>query len=175
VRSDLVELPTLYAECELALTPFPVAFKQKVRGGETTGLALNEAAADARTNIISRLASWSGMVADERGVARPARRDVPCLAAFLASHLDWLLAHPAGPDFVDEVAAMAATARRAGRPDAVPQLELGRCVEEDCDRPLFATTAAQDTRSSVQVRCESGHVWRSNEWLLLARRFDQGS
>lgn len=174
VRDNMIELPKLYEECESSLTRFPFAFEERVSGGEMKGLCLNEASVNARLDIISVLATWSGMVAEERGLTRSARRDVPDLAAFLTRHLDWLLAHPAGPYFADEVVAMTAIARRVSRSGAVLHLPLGHCVEEDCDGALFATRIAEDAPSSVQVCCEAGHVWRSHQWLALARRLSQG-
>jgi hypothetical protein len=170
VRNDLGELPLLYEEFESSLTRFPFAFEERVSGGEMKGLCLNEASVNARREIISVLASWSGMVIEERRLTKSPRRDVPDLAAFLTCHLDWLLAHPAGPYFGDEVAAMAATARRASRSSPALRLPLGRCVEEGCDGGLYATGIAEDAQSPVQVRCEAGHVWQCQEWLALASR-----
>ena len=176
VRDDLGELPKLYEEFESSLTRFPFAFEERVSGGEMKGLCLNEASVDARREIISVLATWSGMVAKERRLAASPRRDVPDLAAFLTRHLDWLLAHPAGPYFGDEVAVMTATARRASRSGAVLRLPLGRCVQKDCDGGLFAARTADAAPSSVEVRCAAGHVWRCHEWLVLARQLRlQGS
>ena len=170
MRNDLSELPKLYEEFESSLIRFPFAFEERVSGGEMKGLCLNEASVNARLGIISVLASWSGMVAEERRLTRSPRRDVADLVAFLFRHLDWLLAHPAGPYFGDEVAAMTATARRAHLSDPVLRLPLGRCVEEGCDGGLFATRTAEGAPSSVEVRCEAGHVWRCHEWLALARQ-----
>jgi hypothetical protein len=133
VRDNMIELPKLYEECESDLTRFPFAFEERVSGSEVKGLCLNEASINARLDIISVLATWSAMVAEERGLTKPARRDVPDLAAFLTRHLDWLLAHSAGPYFADEVVAMTATARRASRSGPALRLSLGHCVEEDCD------------------------------------------
>lgn len=175
VRDDIAELPQLYRECESALTRFPFAFGLKVRGGERRGLALNEAAVNARLNIESVLTTWSKVVAGERRLTKLARRDVTDLATFLSAHLDWLLAHPVGANFADDIAAVAATARRASRPGAALHLNLGQCVHQDCGGPMFATRSAQDGPSSLQVRCEAGHVWRPDEWLLLARRVHQGT
>lgn len=170
VHDNIFELPTLYEELDSDLIRFPFAFEERVSGGEVKGLCLNEASINARSDIISVLATWSGMVAEERGLTRPVGRDVPGLTSFLSRHIDWLLAHYAGPYFADEVAAMTATARRASRRGPVPHLSLGYCVEEDCDEALYATRTGADARSSVQVRCAAGHVWQSHEWLLLASR-----
>jgi hypothetical protein len=170
VHDDIVELPKLYGEFESSLIRFPFAFEERISGGEVKGMRLNEASVNARSDIISMLATWSGMVAEERRLTKPIGRDVAGLAAFLTRHLDWLLAHPTAPYFADEVATMAATARRASRPRSVLRLPLGYCVEEDCDASLYAVGTAADARSQAQVRCEAGHIWQAHEWLVLASR-----
>jgi hypothetical protein len=176
VRDDIAELPKLYEEFESSLIRFPYAFEERVSGGEVKGLGLNEASVNARSDIISVLATWAGMVTEERRLTRTIGRDVASLAAFLTRHLDWLLAHPTAPYFADEVATMAATARRASRPRSDLRLPLGYCVEEDCDASLYAAGTAADARSQAQVRCEAGHMWQAHEWLMLASRISgQGS
>jgi hypothetical protein len=160
----------LCAEFESNLIRFPSSFEERVSGGAIKGLCLNETSVNARFDIVSVLATWSALVIEERALTSPPGRDVPELAAFLTRHLDWLLTHPAGVDFADEIAVMTATARRAGRPGFVPHLLLGYCVEEDCDGALYATGIAEDSPSRVHVRCEAGHEWQSHEWLMLARR-----
>jgi hypothetical protein len=170
VRDDMVELPKLCDELESSLIRFPFAFEERIRGGALKGLCLDEESVDARSDIISMLATWSGMVAGERKLSKPISRDVPGLAAFLIRHLDWLLAHPMAPYFADEVATIAATARRVSRPSPVPHRPLGYCVEEGCDASLYAAATAADARSPVQVSCEAGHIWQAREWLVLASR-----
>lgn len=170
VRADIAELPQLYQECEFALTRASLGFDRQVRRGKRRSLCLNETALDARADIVSVLATWSGMVTGERGVTKLIRREVADLATFLTIHLDWLLAHPAGPYFVDEIGATAMAARRACRPSPALHLVLGQCVQEGCRSALIVTNSVQDAAPSVQVRCEAGHSWQPHEWLLLARR-----
>lgn len=170
VRRDLAELPGLYCHCESLLVRFPPAFEQKVAGRATGSLTLDERVTDARRDIVAVLASWSGLVADERRVARPGRREVAQLSAFLAVHVDWLLAHPAGPCFAEELLAVAAAAREISRSDPARGPELSQCVEEGCDEPMMVIQAAHGTSSSVEVRCAAGHAWQARQWLHLARR-----
>jgi hypothetical protein len=166
VRRNLTELPELYQRCESLLVRFPPAFTQRVAGGGTAGLVLDERVTEARGGIVAVLASWSGLVADERDVGRP-RRDAAELSAFLAVHLDWLLDHPAGPCFAEELLAAAAAAREVSGGGARPGIELGRCVEEGCDDAMIATWG---TSSELEVRCAAGHSWRARQWLRLARQ-----
>jgi len=170
LRRDLAEVPGLYQRCESLLVRFPPAFTQRVAGGGTTGLVLDERVTEARRDLVAVLASWSGLVADERSVTRP-RRDAAELAAFLAVHLDWLLAHPAGPCFAEELLAAAAAAREVSRSGPGAGIELGRCVEDGCDSTMIATRdTSSGTSSELEVRCAAGHAWRSRQWLRLARQ-----
>lgn len=172
VRTGLAELPVLYAECESVLARFTIPFNQRVRGGERRGLCLNEAAVNARLAIESVLGAWSARTAGELRVARPSGRDVGTLASYLLGHLDRLLAFPAAPAFAAVVVTTVATARGACRPAPGPRLELGRCVHEGCAGMLLADASDVDGRPA-QIRCDAGHVWRPNEWLLLAHRLGQ--
>jgi hypothetical protein len=167
MQTNLAELPRLYAECESVLSRFPFALEQKVHRGGVVSPSFSEAAVEARSDIMSLLASWSGMVADARGMSKPPPRDVRHLAVFLARHLAWLAAHSAGPDFADEVARIAATARRASMPSGL-RVALGQCVEDGCGGSLFALAGGPE----AAVRCEAGHAWRAHEWLRLARKVD---
>jgi hypothetical protein len=170
VYRELAELPGLYLRCESLLAHFPQTFVPKVAGGAATGLVLDEAVVNARRDIVGLLASWSGLVADERKVGRPRRRDVTELSAFLAIHVDWLLAHQAGASFAQELVTVAATARAASRGGATLEIELGPCVEAGCEHVMIARRAEGATSSSVDVSCAAGHVWRTHQWLQLAHQ-----
>ena len=132
------------------------------------GLCLDEESVDARSNITSVLATWSGMVAEERKITKPGGREVVGLAAFITHHLDWLLAQPTAPYFADEVMTITAAARRVSQPGSARRPPLGFCVEKGCDASLHVAGTATDARSSAQVRCENGHTWQAHEWLVLA-------
>jgi hypothetical protein len=166
----LAELPELYHDCESLLVRFPPAFAQRVAGGGSAGLFLDERVTDARRDIVAMLASWSGLVADERGVTRPGRRDVTELSRFLAVHADWLLAHQVGSCFAEELLAVAASAREVSQGVPSRDIELGRCVERGCDNTMTAIRGADGRSSSVEVRCAAGHVWQARQWLQLARQ-----
>lgn len=173
VHRELAELPGLYLRCESLLASFPQTFVPKVAngaGGTATGLVLDEAVVNARRDIVGLLASWSGLVADERKVGRPRRRDVTELSAFLAIHVDWLLAHQAGISFAQELVTVAATARAASRGGAALEIELGPCVEAGCEHVMIAKRAEGSKSSPVEVSCAAGHVWRTHQWLRLAHQ-----
>lgn len=171
IAADLAELPRLYDDCESLLISAPRAFTEKVSGRFVKDTQLNDTAVSVRSDIVAILASWAGLVTTERAVARPVRRDVATLAAFVGAHVDWLLAHPAATDFVDEVTTLAKSARRAAQPGARIHLELGQCVRPGCESVLFATTHGDGGSALTgHVSCESGHVWKAHQWLPLADR-----
>lgn len=174
IGTDLAELPSLYDDCESLLSAAPKALTEKVRGRVATDLSLNQTAVSVRSDIVVILASWAGLIASERGVARPARRDVGVLAAFVTVHLDWLLTHPAAADFAEEVTALAKAARRAAQPGDRIHLELGQCIRPGCESMMFATTHGDGGISLTGlVRCESGHVWKAHQWLPLAHQLEK--
>ncbi len=169
IRSSLEEVPELYDQCGAAILEAPDSRRNNIRRPRMARPAFNDAAVDVRSDIMSLLASCSAMVAEQRQLSKPSRRDVRLLTTFLGRHLEWLLTHEAAPDFADEVTDTVARARKASGPRTRAHLELGSCVEEDCRRPLFVASDPRDG-CPLQIRCEAGHSWRPHDWLLLARR-----
>lgn len=176
MRRELAELPGLYLRCESMLVRFPPALAQRVAGGGTTGLVLDEGVTSVRSDILCVLASWSGLVADERFVGRPGR-DVGEMAAFLVRHLDWLLAHQAGACFAAELVGVAGFAREVCGSGSGAGRELGRCVEDGCEQVMVAGPGSSGSGSAgsagsagLEVRCGAGHAWGPRQWLRLARQ-----
>ncbi len=172
-RSDLIRLPVLYKDCERVLTPRRQGYEKKVSGRRLNGISLDDTAVTVRSDIVDVLASWSGLVVDERGVTGPDKREVAQLVGFLDSHLDWLVAHPAAHDFADEIAALVNAARDVIDPDPTLRMELGRCAESGCGHMMYATIRAENEPRRHTVSCEAGHVWQPQQWLLLGRRIEQ--
>ncbi|WP_344159705.1 hypothetical protein [Nocardiopsis rhodophaea] len=144
----------------------------------TPGLPINEAAATAKTDLLSMMATWmmatwAGMMIDEFGLRGPNRRDVTRLTAFLRSHLDLILSHPAAGYFVEEILSAAETARRVARGGGSREIPLGACVHDGCASPVVARVS-QD-RSPARIMCEVGHTWSAQEWLLLTHELRNGS
>lgn len=164
-REELLRLPGLYGECEAALVPVPTGPAQRITRTRAVGLNLNEAAVNARSDILDILSSWSAMVAHQRRVTPPARV-VERLVAFLDGHFDWLSRHEAAADFAAEIHDLAARARAAieRAPAARP---LGPCGRKGCGE-VVSVIRRGDGRD--EVRCGAGHVWRSHEWLALSLR-----
>ncbi len=165
VAEDLAALPGLYDACEAVLGGGRrYVLDDQVRGARSRGLNLHEGALRVRSRMLAVLASWSGLVASERRVSAPRRREVPVLAAFLSTHLDWLAMHPASDDFAEEIQAIAADARRVSTVDNGMRWDLGKCSRSACGRPVWATRSGG---GPVSARCEAGHDWPTHQWLLL--------
>ncbi|MCA2211621.1 hypothetical protein [Jidongwangia harbinensis] len=166
--AGLTGLPGLYEACGHALVPLPGG---SVIGRGRTGRTgapppLNDAAVETRDRMHGVLASWAGMVVDERALTRAPARAVPSLTTFLRRHLDWLAAHPAAGDFADEIDGLVAAAERALNGDGRQPPRLGACVEPGCD----ATLAPFGSGPGRRVGCGAGHSWAAGQWLLLSRR-----
>ncbi|MGF7234460.1 MAG: hypothetical protein ACQSGP_05820 [Frankia sp.] len=144
--------------------------REKTTGGSSPGLVLNSLAAEARTEILAVLGSWSGLVAAERRFHAPVRQ-VVALAEFLLTNLAWLASHPAAGDLSEEVARAVKIARRAAYPDSASRIVIGPCVVPACDGELTATVRARRSGEETRVRCaaDPGHTWGGHEWTRLRR------
>lgn len=104
VEGNLVDLSELYEMCTFAV----------VLSGHGPGSTHPALAVQAETS--RSLAWWCGVVASARGVTAPEGTRVRGLTSFLAIHLDWLLAHPAAPEFAGALDQLTATIRDTLRP-----------------------------------------------------------
>lgn len=139
LTAALASLPGLYEECGRVLSGARTRRweERPSAGGPQRGIPLNTAAADVRSAMLRVLASWSGLVVDERGVAAP-RREVPELAGFLLRHVDWLAAHDAVADLTAEASRLARRARRVVEPPPASGVPVGPCPVEECAGTLLA-------------------------------------
>lgn len=167
---ELRGLPALYAECARRLDISAGPDRDRVSGGSLPGLPLNTAAVEARSAIVSVLASWSATVAEQRGIGAP-RRAVEQLAGFLLRHTDWLAAHPAAGEFSQEVARLARGAARVV--DLAPnrRVPIGGCVEDGCPGRLTAAVRPDRPGVPAEITCDAGtgHRWMGHQWLRLSR------
>ncbi|WP_171166000.1 hypothetical protein [Streptomyces sp. I05A-00742] len=176
----LGELPEIYADCEAALLPRRQSLLRPVGCGtrRTSGPPLDEEAMATRSDILGILSSWAALVADERKTGAPRRRP-DALAAFLLTHLNWLLAHTAAKDFMEEILDTTENARRSACVKAsLATVRLGRCVLPGCEEPLSPAPASDraagnrktgEHRNTTHVRCAAGHTWLPHQWLELLR------
>lgn len=167
-RADLLALPALYEECGHRLTGAGGRPLERVSGGLPGGISLDDSAASTRAQMRSVLASWAGLVVQQRAVSGPDRREVALLVAFLARHVDWLAEHPAAADAAEEIGRLARLGRAAARIGGPRSLMLGRCDEPGCDQPVHAEL--NPDRRPPRVSCAASHVWPPHKWLQLRRR-----
>lgn len=162
---DLTRLPGLYDECGRRLTGSHAhSTSDRTSGGPLPGMPFNTAAADVRKAILAMLSSWSSLVADERGLAPPARR-VADLSRFLLRHVPWLITHAAAAEATHEIAALAGRARKVAEPAPRRRVRIGACVERDCRGELASVRPGEIACSS-----DAAHRWGAEEWTRLSRR-----
>lgn len=161
-------LPSLYRSCGSALEGgTATGLREKTSGGPLPGLALNTAAVDIRAEILAALASWSGLVVQERRLSAP-DRDVGRLAGFLLKHVAWLAAHPAAGELTAEMARVERAARRVAHGDQVRRVAVGPCVIPGCDGGLTAVVGPGAV-TRVQCGTDPGHSWDGSQWTGLRR------
>jgi len=108
LAEDLVELSELYEMCVFAVE----LGDHERRPGSTHPVVA------VQSEVSRVLASWSDMVARERGLAAPEEPSVRPLTDFLVRQLDWLSCHPSAAGFADVVDELVSTIREALRPSA---------------------------------------------------------
>ncbi|MGW7102445.1 hypothetical protein [Streptomyces sp. NPDC054838] len=172
--AGLAELAHLHAECGRILGGgAPGSLRERTTGGDLPGLPFNAAAADVRARIVSVLGSWSGLVAQQRGLAAPPRT-APALTAFLLRHTDWLAAHPAAAEASEEIARLVRAGRRAAFPDPARSIRLGACPEPGCAGALAFAGRAGERAAGPAIACDTdpGHRWTSDRWSELSDSMD---
>ncbi|MPZ81264.1 MAG: hypothetical protein GEV28_13035 [Actinophytocola sp.] len=120
VEENLVELPALYELCAHMLD-MRHHIREQAGDHGARGTELTDTVVAIRSDILGVLASWCGLVTGERGVTGPDELSIRRLTSFLAIHLSWLTEHTAAPDFADELAELASTARDVLRHDIEPR------------------------------------------------------
>lgn len=167
---DLRSLPRLYSDCTGDVTPAAVRVIRRSSRKSWAADSISPAAADIRATIRCVLASWAGLVTDERRLTPPTR-DVPTLARFLCQHVEWLVRHPAANDMVEEIRDLTRTARAIAYPDSVRRVRIGYCPNGDCEGDLVALIRRNDDlRSEIVCTASEEHSWPITRWTILARR-----
>jgi hypothetical protein len=165
-EKTLIELPALFEMCAHALDLRSNEQRERVSGHRPRGIVLRDAVVSVRSEILGVLAAWCGLVTTERGVLGPDELAIRKLVGFLAIHVHWLFAHPAAPDFVDELTGLADAANEAMKPETGFRVAVGACLYPDCDRLVYAE-AHREGADPYEVSCEAGHVWAPRHWLAL--------
>lgn len=173
LADELGRLASLYQACERRLSGGGQRLPDVVKASGTVapGMPFNSAAADTRSAIVAVLASWSGLVAQERRVTPP-DRTVAALTRFLLAHAQWLAAHPAAPDLTREIRKLAGQASRVADGSQPRRIPVGPCVEPGCPGDLTAVLHPQRARPPAEICCQHdpAHRWPAHTWLGLGRR-----
>lgn len=171
LRQILVRLPAAYSACESLMAGYRSALQPRVSGSRARqGITLSDDLVHVRSDVLRVLSAWSGLVSDERSVPPPAQRRAPDLCRHLIHHLDWLLAHPAAAEFADEITTLNRAVHAALNRSRQPKVDLTvfRCAR--CEEPLeYRQGDVEVTSAASEIRCRSGHTWRPDQWLQLAR------
>ncbi|MFJ6721891.1 hypothetical protein [Streptomyces sp. NPDC091259] len=168
--AGVAELAHLYEECGRMLGGgAPGSLRERTTGGDLPGLPFNAAAADVRARIVSVLGSWSGLVAQQRGLTPPPRT-AGALTAFLLRHTDWLAAHSAAAEASEETARLVRAGRRAAFPDPARTIRLGACPRPDCAGALDFAARAGERAGGLVIVCDAdpAHRWTSDRWGELS-------
>lgn len=188
IAEDAVAAATLHGELALALTSSG-APGEKVKRSDEGSPGVNPAAADARSEIRSTLASWCRLIGEERGLTLPEDK-VTAMGRYLARHADWLAAHPAADDVVDELHELAhGRPRRIAYPGgsrkfpvALPDGSYAVCPESltdeetgesvDCPGTLWTILRKDASLLPSEIACNHSeqHRWPTSRWLRLGAR-----
>lgn len=144
----------------------------QVTGTRERALPINVAVADQREDIRGKLASWSVMIAEERGITPPGAGTPHVTAPWLLVHLRWACAQPWLDEYAAEIRQLRSRANALLYPTGRRRVEVGPCVEHGCDGTLTATIAPLDDLLPSSVTCDVdlAHTWSASEWHTLGRR-----
>jgi hypothetical protein len=148
----IAELPAHYDELGQVLAVAGQA-GQRVSGSASRPLPINTAVADHRHHIRAVLTSWARLVFEERGITPPAD-EVPAIAAFLVTHVDWCCGHDWVAELLSEVRRCSGRARALLDPDhRLPTGERCRVVPENGERCEGVISMVQGRNEQWTARC----------------------
>lgn len=118
------------------------------------------------------LAYWAWATKDTHAcpLARMDARDVPTVAAWLAEHTDYLLAHGAeSADLTEQVADLATALRRLVAPTGVRRPPAGSCPHQDCPGTVRARLGHDEDTRDLVCDVDRTHSWDETRWRDLGR------
>ena len=150
----IAEMPARFDELGRALTASGSGGGQRVSGSSGEPAPINLAAAEHRQQIAGVLASWSMLIAGERGIAAPAGPQVSRTAPWLTVHIDWCAGNRWVDEMLEEIRALDGRARAICNPDRrLPTGERCRVVSEDGDRCDGVITMRQHDDEAWKAHC----------------------
>ncbi|SDG48954.1 hypothetical protein SAMN05216553_108309 [Lentzea fradiae] len=173
LRDELRALPGLHEQCAQSLTPGRRPEVVQIKNTRVPGaMSLNLTAVSVRSSILGVLASWSSLVIEETGTARPPSRRVHVLSTFLYRNLDWILRQEVAQDFAEEITDLADAARAVLDPSMSERLDLGPCGEAGCGMTVYAAIGVAGETGAHSASCGAGHHLSASQWLLLEESDD---
>jgi hypothetical protein len=149
------------------------------RGTSDPGLKVNHAVIRTRDNIRRHLRAWIQIALDEGPWRQPPTGDLPALAQWICTRIDWYCAQDWSAEFVTQTLELRREGRSHRQANQARMFDIGKpCPEPDCTGTLVATIRPADDLLPSQVRCdlapidEDGnpiHVWPADKWLILGR------
>lgn len=195
LAKDAIRAAELDAELALVLT----GSGAKDRGGRggTPGLTVNHAALECRNLIRATLVSWCRLIAEERGIGLPARRETRLeplppgtqgprrqvhgpwvtddtlagIAAYVARHASWLGSHEAAGEACEELRELAhGKPYRVAYPNGARVVRLGSCPATGCEGEIRAALRRADTLLPSRLSCDVCELtWTPAQWRQLSR------
>ena len=168
-------IPGLATDLDTAITR-ETNFGTSGASGETPVL-FNTSASEARTVLLSALATWTALIAEQRGLPHPAYllRD---LAAFLEHQVTWLRAQAAGAEALEEITAALRNATRViDRP--ADRKYAGPCTTKGCEGEFIAYDQARlarcrDCTATVELTARQAELLeQANDMLLTAPQLEK--
>lgn len=197
IGADAQRAAELDSDLVFALTP---PGEPGVRG-DHGGITLADAAVEARQMIRAVLSSWSRMISEERGIRLPGAwrltrladgvhgplnrawhvNDIPAgMAAYIATHAQWLAAHPAAAEAADEMADLAQRSHAAAYPSGTRIIHIGACPALDgdqlpCQGQIRALLRREASLLPSAVACDHDqtHTWTPDQWRALGRHMSR--
>jgi len=150
---------------EIATTMTGTTGQAEPTSGTKAGTSINEKAMDMRIELRSVLASWCRLVAEERGITLPPDR-VDAMGAWLATHHEWLAAHPLAGECSTELDDLSRRAGRVAHPSGTRAFDVGPCPAQGCKGTMRAVLRPRDPLLPSELVCDTtpDHTWTADRW-----------
>lgn len=183
IATDALRCAELDHEIEQVLASYGRR-DERTSGSATHGTVIDERAMAVRTEIRHTLASWCRLIAEERGIGLPPDH-LDAIAAYVATHHEWLAAHPAAGDCSDELSGLQRRAWAVAYPTGARVFPVGPCPTTGCGATVRVVLRVIDSLLPSELVCDGTHVegcdcgrcpphrWPYTSWRNLGRKISQ--
>lgn len=184
VSTNALRLAELYVELEAVLA-LPERHGEPVKVSSDHGTVLNERASETMTEIRAVMVSWCLLVAEERGIAKPADR-IDLIATYIVTHHEWLSAHAAAGDCAGELDDLRRKAWAVAHPSGARVFDVGQCPAPGCPATVRVILRDSDSLLPSVLRCDAKHddgcdcgtcpphEWPASAWRQLGKGLTRG-